>query len=45
MLGKRNPCQLLWMLNVIPASSGTVHICVTRVGEQWDYENIWTWEA
>jgi len=33
------------MLNVIPISSGTVHIYVTRVGEGWDYENIWTWKA
>ena len=45
MLGKRNLYRLLWMLNVVPASSGTVHIYVTRVAERWDYKNIWTWEA
>jgi hypothetical protein len=45
MLGKRNLYQLLWILNVIPAASGTIHIYVTCVAEQWDYENIWTWKA
>jgi hypothetical protein len=39
-VGEKNPYKPLWMLNVIPASSGTVHIYVTHVGEQWDYEHI-----